>query len=180
MSKVVNIESTPNPNALKFVVKDPILKIGVRSFKDFESSIGDSLASGLFSIGQVSSVFYMDRFVTVNKEQEANWSDLIDPICECIEDYKPKQLEEGQVPGIPFGTIDEKLSRINQVFDERIRPGLAGDGGGIEIIDFDGNTLSVAYHGACGSCPSAIGGTLNVIEKIVQAEVDPQIRVICY
>lgn len=178
MPKVVNIEPTPNPDALKFVTETPLLKRGIRSFRDFASAVGDPLASGIFAQGKITSVFYMDRFVTVNKHPDADWSDLIDPICERVEDF---QAEEGEAHApAPTGSVDEKLARIEAVIDQRIRPGLAGDGGGLEILSFDGTVLEIQYQGACGSCPSAAGGTLNFIEGILQDEVDPTIRVLSY
>lgn len=181
MPKVINIEPTPNPDALKFVVQKPILKRGVRSFRDFGSAVGDPLGSALFAMGQVTSVFYMDRFVTVNKASEAQWTDLIDPICETIEDCKEVEESEGTEPGHLEGdSQDGKLARINELLDSRIRPGLAGDGGGLEVISFDGTTLEISYHGACGSCPSAMGGTLQFIERLLQEEVAPDIRVISF
>lgn len=180
MPKVVNIEPTPNPDALKFILQRPILKAGVRSFRDFGSAVGDPLGSAIFALGGVTSVFYMDRFVTVNKEPVASWSDLIDAVCEVVEAHCEEEEVGQQTPGLPGGSADEKLLRINAILDERVRPGLAGDGGGVEVLDFDGTTLQIAYHGACGSCPSAQGGTLSYIEGILQEEVDPEIRVISF
>ena len=178
MPKVLNIEPTPNPDALKFIVQKPILRSGTRSFRDFASAVGDPLGSKLFALGRITSVFYMDRFVTVNKAPEDEWSGLIDPICEAIE-----ELEMEAVDGTAFANDlddDEKLNRINALLDERIRPGMAGDGGGVEVISFEGNTLQISYHGACGSCPSSGTGTLRFIEGLLQTEVDPEIRVISY
>lgn len=180
MPKVLNIEPTPNPDALKFIVQPAILKNGVRSFRDFESAVGDPLGSALFALGKVTSVFYMDRFVTVNKERESEWTDLIDPICEVIEDYQPPVESAESAVVRPPVNDDEKLARINEVLDARVRPGLAGDGGGLEVISFDGQTLEISYHGACGSCPSAGTGTLHFIQSLLQDEVDPEIRVISY
>lgn len=179
MPKVLNIEPTPNPDALKFIVQPAILKSGVRSFRDFASAVGDPLGSSLFALGKVTSVFYMDRFVTVNKEREAEWSDLIDPICEAIEDFVPSEEPEAPRSEAPVSD-DEKLARINAVLDARVRPGLAGDGGGLEVLSFDGETLEISYHGACGSCPSAGTGTLHYIQSLLQDEVDPNLRVISY
>jgi Fe-S cluster biogenesis protein NfuA len=180
MPKVVNIEPTPNPDALKFIVQRPILRSGTRSFRDFGAAVGDPLGSKIFALGKVTSVFYMDRFVTVNKEPGAEWTGLIDPICEAIEDLEMEGAEGTALPGVQELNDDEKLSRINALLDERIRPGLAGDGGGLEIISFEGNTLQVSYHGACGNCPSAATGTLMYIEGMLQNEVDPDIRVISF
>jgi Fe-S cluster biogenesis protein NfuA len=180
MPKVVNIEPTPNPDALKFIVQRPILRSGTRSFRDFASAVGDPLGSSIFALGPVTSVFYMDRFVTVNKQADAEWTGLIDPICEAIEDLQMEAADGTALPAAAALDDDEKLNRINALLEERIRPGLAGDGGGLEIISFEGNTLQISYHGACGSCPSSTTGTLRYIEGMLQDEVDPEIRVISY
>jgi Fe-S cluster biogenesis protein NfuA len=180
MPKVVNIEPTPNPDALKFIVQRPLLRSGVRSFRDFGSAVGDSLGSAVFALGKVTSVFYMDRFVTVNKEPAAEWSDLIDPICEIIEDLRMEEEEGSKPAGLEDVEADEKLRRINEVLDARIRPGLAGDGGGLEVIGFDGTTLRISYHGACGSCPSSGTGTLRYIETLLQEAIDPAIEVVSW
>ena len=180
MPKVVNIEPTPNPDALKFIVQKPILRSGTRSFRDFAAAVGDPLGARIFALGPVTSVFYMDRFVTVNKDSGAEWTGLIDPICEAIEDLEMEAVD-GNAPAAGTSLADdEKLDRINKLLDERIRPGLAGDGGGVEVISFEENTLQISYHGACGSCPSSGSGTLRYIEGMLQDEVDPEIRVISY
>jgi len=70
------------------------------------------------------------------------------------------------------------LDRINQVLDEKVRPGLAGDGGGLEIIGLNDKKLLIRYQGACGSCPSSIGGTMMAIEYMLKEDVDPEIEVI--
>ena len=159
MPKVINIEPTPNPDALKFVVQRPILKRGVRSFRDFASAVGDPLGSALFAMGNVTSVFYMDRFVTVNKEHEAQWTDLIDPVCETIEDCQEAEEAEGAQPGHLEGDgTDGKLERINDLLDTRIRPGLAGDGGGLEVISFDGTTLRSAITAPAAPVPVPSAG----------------------
>lgn len=180
MPKVINIEPTPNPDALKFIVQKPLLRNGTRSFKDFAAAVGDPLASAVFALGNVTSVFYMDRFVTVNKESGSEWSSLIDPICEAIEELKLEEEVSGDVAAKLEGDANAKLARINELLDKRIRPGLAGDGGGLEVIDFDGETLQISYHGACGSCPSSTTGTLSFIEGLLQDEIDPNLRVISY
>ena len=180
MPKVVNIEPTPNPDALKFIVQRPILRSGTRTFRDFAAAVGDPLGSRIFALGPVPSVFYMDRFVTVNKDAGAEWTGLIDPICEAIEELEQETADGTPLPGGAALDEDEKLKRINALLDERVRPGLAGDGGGLEILSFEDNTLQISYHGACGSCPSSSTGTLRYIEGLLQDEVDPQIRVISY
>jgi Fe-S cluster biogenesis protein NfuA len=116
----------------------------------------------------------------VNKDAGAEWTGLIDPICEAIEDLEMEAVDGTALPGAAGLNDDDKIKIINKLLDERVRPGLAGDGGGLEIISFEGNTLQISYHGACGSCPSSTTGTLRYIEGMLQDEVDPEIRVISF
>ena len=61
--------------------------------------------------------------------------------------------------------------------DRTIRPALQMDGGDLQIIALDGNTLTVNYQGACGSCPSSSMGTLKAIEGILRDEFNPDLVV---
>ena len=70
------------------------------------------------------------------------------------------------------------LEKINAVLDEKVRPALAGDGGGLNIIGLDGLTLKIHYQGACGSCPSSTTGTMMAIQNMLKKEVDPGIQVV--
>ena len=71
-----------------------------------------------------------------------------------------------------------RIEKINEILDHRVRPALAGDGGGLLVKGLDGYTLKVSYQGACGSCPSSIRGTLVAIENLLKREVNPSIEVI--
>ena len=70
------------------------------------------------------------------------------------------------------------LKKINEILDTRVRPALAGDGGGLEVMGLDGHTLKIRYQGACGSCPSSIRGTLVAIENLLRREVNSTIEVV--
>jgi NFU1 iron-sulfur cluster scaffold homolog, mitochondrial len=182
MPKIADIEYTPNPNAVKFILREPITSGSSRSFQNAQSAQADPLASALFAVGNVTSVFYMDRFITVNKEDEAPWEEMLKKLAEPIRAAPTASEPMAQAPGAHAGayTPGENLllDRINQVLDERVRPGLAGDGGGLEVIALDDKKLLIRYQGACGSCPSSIGGTMMAIEYMLKEEVDPEIEVI--
>ena len=57
----------------------------------------------------------------------------------------------------------ERVKRIEAVLDQHVRPALASDGGGLDLVDLKNDDLFVQYHGACGSCSSSVGGTLQFI-----------------
>lgn len=180
MPKIADIEYTPNPNAVKFILKEPVTNGTSRSFQDAESARADALASALFDVGNVTSVFYMDRFITVNKEDEVTWEDMLRKLAEPIRSA-PSASEMPAPSALPADYVageNPLLDRINEVLDVKIRPGLAGDGGGLEIAGLNDKQLLIRYQGACGSCPSSIGGTLMAIEHMLKEDVDPDIEVI--
>ena len=183
MPKIADIEYTPNPNAVKFILKEPVTNGTSRSFQSHETAQSDLLADAIFKVGNVTSVFYMDRFITVNKEEDVSWEDLLKKLAEPIRSAPAVTAGpdgSGQESNKTDYTPGENplLDRINQVLDERIRPGLAGDGGGLEILGLDEKRLLIRYQGACGSCPSSIGGTLMAIEYMLKEDVDPEIEVV--
>lgn len=180
MPKIADIEYTPNPNAVKFILKEPVIAGSSRSFQSAEAALADPLADSLFKVGNVTSVFYMDRFVTVNKDEDISWEDVLKKLAEPIRSAPSVTEAAALAPAAPKFTPGEDplLDRINQVLDEKIRPGLAGDGGGLEIIGLHDKKLMISYQGACGSCPSSIGGTLMAIEHMLREDVDAELEVI--
>ena len=49
-------------------------------------------------------------------------------------------------------TTLQKVKKIEEVLEREVRPGLRKDGGDIELIDVDGDFVTVSLRGACGSC----------------------------
>jgi NFU1 iron-sulfur cluster scaffold homolog, mitochondrial len=182
MPKIADIEYTPNPNAVKFILKEPVTQGASRSYQNAAAAQHDPLAAALFNVGNVTSVFYMDRFITVNKEDDVDWEEMLRKLAEPIR-AAPAVNESAVVasaerqPIVPPGE-NPLLDRINQVLDEKVRTGLAMDGGGLEILGLDGKRLTISYQGACGSCPSSTYGTLMAIESMLKAEVDPELEVV--
>jgi len=73
--KVAEIQPTPNPNALKFILDRSIAQQPT-SFFSSDAAQGHSVASKLFAIPGVSSLLLLGDFVTVNKRPEANWAEI--------------------------------------------------------------------------------------------------------
>ena len=65
----------------------------------------------------------------------------------------------------------EKYEAIEALFDKHLRPALMSDGGNIELDLVKGNEVIVSFQGACGSCPSSAGATLQGIERAIQQHV---------
>lgn len=178
MLMVKDVDLTPNPQALKFILNEKILKKETRSFKNKEEAEKDPLAKGVFELEGVVSVFYMDRFVTIEKEANVSWGKIQMPFVNFIKNFDIAQIPEEAEQAKGAGNETETLKVINEILDKRVRPALAGDGGGLEVLDLNDNTLTIRYQGACGTCPSAIQGTLVAIENLLKREVNPGIEVI--
>jgi hypothetical protein len=70
--KVREIESTPNPNAAKFVLDAPVTDQPV-SFFNATAAADHPIASRLFEIPGVCAVLLLGDFVTVNKTPDTKW-----------------------------------------------------------------------------------------------------------
>lgn len=186
MPKIADIQETPNPNAVKFILKEPVSHGTSHSFKTREDAAGNKLAESLFDIGNVVSVFYMDKMITVEKTDEAEWDEILPELAVPIRAAESVGVSNGngRAASAVGGALaaaasdDPKLAEIEALLDERIRPYLAGDGGWLEIVELAGNTLKVRYEGACGSCPSSLTGTLMAIENMIKDEIDPDVEVV--
>src|SRR6476620_8419459 len=77
MPKIADIQETPNPNAVKFILKEPVSHGTSHSFKTVEDAADNELAKSIFEIGEVVSVFYMDKMITVEKTDEAEWDEVL-------------------------------------------------------------------------------------------------------
>ncbi|MEO8574542.1 MAG: NifU N-terminal domain-containing protein, partial [Pyrinomonadaceae bacterium] len=53
MPKIADIQETPNPNAVKFILKEPVSHGTSHSFKTRDDAAGNSLALALFDIDNV-------------------------------------------------------------------------------------------------------------------------------
>ena len=178
MLKVLDVDLTPNPQALKFVLNEKLLNIETRSFQSKEEAESDPLAKQIFDLEGVVSVFYMDKFVTIEKEPATSWNKIQKPFAEIVKTLDLASLPEEKMFEGKSEDETAALKKVNEIIDLRIKPALAGDGGGLEVLGLEDNTLTIRYQGACGTCPSAIRGTLVAIENLLRREVNEDISVI--
>jgi Fe-S cluster biogenesis protein NfuA len=185
MPKIDQIEGTPNPNAKKFVLKEPLTWGVSRSFDNVEQAQEDPLAAQLFAIAHVTNVFYVDHWITVTQDGAADWPQLLRELAEPIRAAPSAEVQSQQYSsGEQFAHVEqmtaaerERFERISDLLDEQVRPYLQGDGGDLYVVGLKGNRLEVHYQGACGSCPSSLSGTLAGIESMLRG-IEPDIEVV--
>jgi Fe-S cluster biogenesis protein NfuA len=188
MPKISDIQETPNPNAVKFILKEPVSHGTSHSFNSAENAETDPLAKALFAVGDIVSVFYMDKMITVEKTDEADWDGILPTLAVPIRAAESVAVQPAGAAAAAAAAVggaigaavsdDPQLAEINAILDERIRPFLASDGGWLEVLSLDDKTLKIRYQGACGSCPSSLTGTLMAIENMIKEEIDPEIEVV--
>lgn len=82
----VRFQPTPNPNAGKFILNRKVLDgTSSRSFYNANDAADLPLASALFEVEGVVSLFMVDDFVTVTKAAESDWENLIPQVQTLIE-----------------------------------------------------------------------------------------------
>ena len=190
--KVLRTDPTPNPDALKFVLDGQLVSAGSRSFRD-RLLCEDPVAKALFDIEEVLSVFFVSNVATVTKDPFADWSLVVPRITQVLEEQAapvapaaarapvtPTYADDGENridPDFHGRSYEEKVAFVNAIFDETVRPGLASDGGGLQLVEIVDKTVRIEYQGACGSCPSSTSGTLFFIENVLRSRVNPELIV---
>ena len=142
------------------------------------------MAEAVFERPGVLSVFVMDNFVTVTKDEKTSWVPLKDRVWKTIEEtvtlYQAEgKVQLGEVDVVNFANLsnEKKLQGIEMVLNRSIRTNLAQDGGGVELKGIEGNEVSIHYQGACGSCPTSTSGTLKYIEAQIRQQLHPKLTV---
>jgi Fe-S cluster biogenesis protein NfuA len=187
--KIEEIEYTPNPNAVKFILDKQLTMGGMtRSFETKDSAEGVPLAESILAIEHVQSLFFADRWLTVTQDGETDWHGLMreiaEPIREAILDdaRPPKGMaaseDDDALSDEETGLDDPRMEMIREVINEQILPYLQGDGGGLEIKALIDDQLMIRYEGACGTCPASTTGTLMAIGNLIKDQVDPGIEVV--
>ena len=180
MPKIAEIEHTPNPNAMKFVLKEPVASGFPRFYPTLEFAQTDPLAKSLFETGHVISVMMMDKWMTVTKNDGIAWNELLQVLAPLIREA-PSIAAGADATGMVLNSDvadDEFLQKVFEVLKEKIFPFLAADGGGLEVVGRQGKQVMIRYMGACQNCPAGLTGTLMAIEGALKSEVDPEISVV--
>lgn len=175
MPRIADIEPTPNPNARRFTLRAPLSRGVTRAFESAEAAMDDPLASALFAVPHVVSVFYVDTYLTVTQDGAVPWAVLERQVAPPIRSAPAAGAEAPPGPDeaewvTRLSEADRaRLATINRVLDTTVRPALLADGGGLEVLGLVGPRLMVRYQGACGTCPSSFTATLMGIENVLKS-----------
>ena len=87
---------------------------------------------------------------------------------------------EANIPELEVKTLTnlQKITLIQQVLEEEVKPALAKDGGDVELFDIEGNLIKVVLKGACSSCSSSTFTLKTAIEARLRERISKDLTVI--
>jgi NifU-like protein len=71
----------------------------------------------------------------------------------------------------------QKIKLIEETLEREKKTALQKDGGGIELVDVDGNTVMVRLCGTCSACSASQVTLKNYVETKLQELVTPELVV---
>jgi len=172
----IQSQSTPNPDSIKFFPGKEVM--GANKSMDF-SNIKEArkspLAKKFFRIEGINHVFFGPDFVSINKEEEADWQQIRPFVYSAfMEFYDSKQTiideaykEPEQSSTDPKEEDDEVVLMIKELLDTRIRPIVMEDGGDIHFRKFVNGIVYLKMQGSCSGCPSSTMTLRNGIENML-------------
>lgn len=87
-------------------------------------------------------------------------------------------LSAAPAPAVPQKMTNiEKIKRVEETLEREIKPALRKDGGSIELVDVDGNTVYVRLTGTCAVCAASELTLKNYVESTLREFVTPELTV---
>jgi NFU1 iron-sulfur cluster scaffold homolog, mitochondrial len=185
-------EQTPNPETLKYVTNRLLFR-GIADFKDKDLAAEWSpMANSLMELPYVKAVYFSNNFVTLTKEFNYEWTDIMLKLKEFIKDfiengglivkdgYEAFLLQQSeQSDAVQFtGEDGEIAKKIKELIDTYVKPAVEMDGGNIEFKAFDKGKVYVTMQGSCSGCPSSSVTLKSGIEGMLKRMVPEVTEVI--
>ena len=162
-------EQTPNPESLKFV-SNRMLYQGTADFREAElAKEWSAIATALFDLPYVKGVYICNNFITVTKEMNYAWEEVMLKLKAFIKEYIENggeivkegfeevrvQMEKEREEATYSSDDAEIVNKIKDLINTYVKPAVEMDGGNIEFDSYDKGKVTVILQGACSGCPSS-------------------------
>lgn len=179
----IETETTPNPATLKFLPGQDVMLAGTREFTDEAEAAASPLAEALFSLGDVTGVFFGRDFVSVTAGPGVDWSMLKPQVVSMLLDHfvsGAPLFAGGDATGFSVAPDDDAaaigddpadadiVAQIRDLIETRVRPAVANDGGDIVYRGFREGVVFLTMQGACSGCPSSAATLKHGIESLLK------------
>ena len=189
MPVMLYTEQTPNPETLKYVANCLIYR-GIADFREKElAEQWSPMANSLMELPYVKSVYLNNNFVTITKEMNYEWNDIMlrlkSFIKEFVEsggvvvkegfsEYMEKMAAENNAAQFS-GENGDIARRVKDLIDMYVKPAVESDGGNIEFKSFENGVVNVIMQGSCSGCPSSTVTLKAGIEGMLKRMI-PEVR----
>ena len=153
----VQTQKTPNPNSLKFLPGKKVSEDGPYEILNKEET-NNNLIRNILSINGVTGIFLGEDFLSINKEEEADWENIKHIVISHINEYYTEgnkfviSKENNDSNNDNYNEIEKKIINI---LETKVRPAVARDGGDIKFKEFKDGKVKVELQGSCSGCPSS-------------------------
>ena len=175
---MIQTETTPNPNSIKFISERVISNSGTEEFNSKNlNNVKNLFVKKLLSFKGVELVLLSKNFLTVKKADHVSWDSLKPTVISHMNDYFNKNKSPILDKSINDtkkndGEENEIVSKIHEVLDTKIRPAVARDGGDIKFKSYENGVVKVELQGSCSGCPSSLmtlkQGVQNLLKHYIK------------
>ena len=173
---MIQTETTPNPDSLKFLCEKTLSAIGTEEFKkEKEKEIKIPFVKELLNFKGVELILLSEKFLSVKKNKEVSWNELKPMVISHLNDYFEKNNEPILKESKKIDKSEnysETVNKIIEVLDTKIRPAVARDGGDIKFKSFENGVVKVQLQGSCSGCPMSLmtlkQGVQNLLKHYVK------------
>ena len=173
---MIQTETTPNPNSLKFLSEKTISAIGTEEFQKGDlKNLSNNFIKELLNFDGVELVLLSKNFLSVKKKDDASWNDLKPMVISHLNHYfenNNQPILQDNKKQETINSDDETVKKIVDVLDTKIRPAVARDGGDIKFKSLENGIVKVELQGSCSGCPSSLmtlkQGVQNLLKHYVK------------
>ena len=170
---MIQTETTPNPDSLKFLSEKTLSTIGTEEFKkEKRNEIKIPFVKELLNFKGVELILLSEKFISVKKTKEVTWNELKPMVISHLNDYFEKNnepiLKESKKTTENNKNDSETVNKIIEVLDTKIRPAVARDGGDIKFNSFENGVVRVELQGSCSGCPSSLMTLKQGVENLLK------------
>ena len=128
----IDVQQTPNPDTLKFVLGFELVQNGTIEFKSHLEAKEYPFVQKIFELG-AELVFFGANFISVKKNSSLEWRQILEEIKNIIKIDFPKDFKAISIQKETNDNKDEIFKKIEEVLELKIRPAVAMDGGNISL-----------------------------------------------
>ncbi|MFK7947793.1 MAG: NifU family protein [Saprospiraceae bacterium] len=187
-------EQTPNPESLKFVTNRMLYPNQTADFRETDQELAkewSALATELFDMPFVRGIYICNNFVTITKEMNYDWADIMLRIKSFLKTYveEGKEIVKDGFEAVKAdmekentakyeGDDAEIVTKIIDLINTYVKPAVEMDGGNIEFKAYNEGVVTVELQGACSGCPSSTVTLQSGIEGMLKRMVPEVTQVV--